>query len=242
MRRFHYDARDVKSLDLFELNQPTPKILDAQGLLSYSKSRPLLPNLKRLTLAKHPHDYYQAIAVGIELFVSSSLLSLENECGDFAHLISLNIRTAEVMLRTIAGTCPFTRSLALLPDASPPADVNPSYGTTGLVTRIRPDGAELGTLAELFHLFGHPQTLRTSVNVLELIPLNDLPKLKWLDVDIEWQTYEVPLPYSDLPALKHLGLFIAIGRNYHAFFPLSAQPPHLYILATRYTSSRRIRT
>ncbi|KAG8694006.1 hypothetical protein FRC08_008763 [Ceratobasidium sp. 394] len=231
MSRFHLYASFVKSLDIFSLDECYWKLLNYNWLLSYSRSRALLPNLQTLTWINEIEPlHYQAIAIRIGLFLSPSLLNFELPVERNIYPLTLRPSAAWLVLRTIADTCPKLRSLAIFPyypeefdpdDEDAPEEDESCEDVSTLLRAQAPD-VKFHDLSIPFSQISGLTALKTNQWVLKLFPLGGLSHLESLDVDMWWTPYKAQLPYTLFPSLKHLGLFRCKERDILRLFPTSS--------------------
>ncbi|KAG9096616.1 hypothetical protein FS749_008094 [Ceratobasidium sp. UAMH 11750] len=228
MSRFHLYASFVKSLAIFSRDYSHWKLSNYNWLLSYSKSRALLPNLQTLTFADGGEPlYYQAIAIRIGLFLSPSLLKFEVVIRGNIYPVTLSLPATWLVLRSIADTCPKLHSLAIFPyyleedeeDEEDLPEDDESCDDVSTLLRTQTPGITFKDLGLPFSQISGLTTLKTNISVLKLLPLGGLLHLESLDVNMCRKSYKAQLPYTSFPSLKHLGLFHCHEYDILSLFP-----------------------
>ncbi|QRV99021.1 hypothetical protein RhiJN_27040 [Ceratobasidium sp. AG-Ba] len=195
---------------------------DYDELLSYSESHTLLPNLQTITWGSgYPNPlHYQAVAIRLGLFLSPSLLEfrIANDIDQALWRPSI----AWLVLSSIVDTCPDIRVLDLFPDHNATdSETEPDESCEDVSALLRAEAPD-PTFRDLGPLFGELQNLtelRTNIGAIESFPLEGLANLKFLEVNMHWDSHNTRLPYELFPSLEHLGLLCCYQTDLSLLLP-----------------------
>lgn len=204
LTRFDLYAQWVQRLEVFG-KRYKPTLRNANALFQVASTRPILPNLRALTISatiETPTPEYLSFT---ELFLSPTLVEIRHVLCD-EDPPYLEIRSVPGLVQKILGICPGVQILELYPGQEPgsddPSERNIIFSLPGASLHETLAGfSNLRSFASTLHIF-EPATLQ----VLGSLPL--LESLDVLDCSEDQASFKggLTIPDNWFPALRYLHL------------------------------------